>query len=117
MGYTTRAQWNAWAHANKDKVNRLRRETRDRRRKLVFEHYGNKCSCCGESNTRFLTIDHVNNDGAAQRKLIGRGTEKLWNWIVSNKFPDTVQLLCWNCNLGKHFNHGMCPHKEIECSN
>jgi hypothetical protein len=23
-------------------------------------------------------------------------------------------VLCWNCNLGKSINYGICPHKEIK---
>ena len=33
----------------------------------VLDHYGRACSCCGETEPAFLTIDHVNNDGAEHR--------------------------------------------------
>jgi len=30
---------------------------------MVYNHYGWLCNCCGETTPKFLTIDHVNNDG------------------------------------------------------
>src|SRR3989442_12559185 len=33
------------------------------RREALLNHYGRTCRCCGEGNTFFLTIDHINNDG------------------------------------------------------
>ena len=37
----------------------------------VFDHYGWVCACCGEAEPLFLTIDHVNNDGADVEKKLG----------------------------------------------
>jgi ribosomal protein L37AE/L43A len=34
----------------------------------VLEHYGNKCTCCGETINDFLTMHHKNNNGAEHRK-------------------------------------------------
>lgn len=81
----------------------------------IFDHYGNKCNCCGEDIFEFLTIDHINNDGADhRRKLTGdkirNGSSFVYKWIVQNNFPSSVQLLCWNCNCGKRMNNGICPH-------
>lgn len=88
-------------------------------RKQIFSFYGDKCSCCGESNYKFLTIDHINNNGGAHKRSIGNGrkapTIMFYRWIVKNNFPDDLRLLCWNCNCGRSVNSGVCPHKEIEC--
>jgi len=78
-------------------------------KKLVFEHYGKKCSCCGEKEMMFLTIDHINGGGEKHRKKIGR---KIYRWLVINNFPDGFKTLCFNCNWGKHINGGICPHKQ-----
>lgn len=78
---------------------------------LVLEAYGNKCICCGENNLLFLTIDHINNDGASQRKEIGEGIT-FYNWVIKNNFPTFLQCLCFNCNCGRYRNKGVCPHKE-----
>ena len=40
-------------------------------KQAVLDHYGQRCACacgCGATNTRWLTIDHKNNDGADHRK-------------------------------------------------
>lgn len=76
-------------------------------------HYGGnppKCACCGETEIRFLTIDHINNDGAEhRRKMCG---SHIYEWLKWNHFPEGYQVMCWNCNCGRQYNNGICPHKE-----
>lgn len=89
----------------------------------MFEIYGSACVCCGESQKRFLTLDHVNNDGAEHRKRItGRsvypfyrgGTVKVkLEAVKAERRRDDLQILCFNCNCGRQHNGGICPH-EIE---
>ncbi len=78
--------------------------------KMVFDHYGRKCACCGETEPMFLTIDHVNNDGNVERKAIR--SNALPKHIVDSGFPKSYQILCYNCNCGKHRNGGVCPHTK-----
>ena len=78
----------------------------------VLQHYGLYCACCGETIFEFLTIDHINNDGAKHRRLIGEGT-KFYNWLIKNNFPKGLQTLCWNCNTTKGF-FGCCPHQSVQ---
>lgn len=79
----------------------------------VLKKYGGnspKCACCGETEIKFLTIDHIKNDGAKHRKEIGRG--KLYQWLYKNKYmPDRFQVLCFNCNCSKYY-YGKCPHQN-----
>ena len=72
----------------------------------VLKAYGNKCNCCGESNKEFLQLDHVNNDGAEHRKKV---KTFMYGWAKHNNFPDTLQLLCANCNFSK-MRSGICIH-------
>lgn len=80
--------------------------------------YGGKCLCCGESRWEFLTIDHINGDGAQERKKSredGRCGAGLPFYYVLKKqgWPqDRYQLLCMNCNAAHGF-YGYCPH-ELE---
>jgi len=83
----------------------------------VLDHYGWRCNChgCSETNPKFLTIDHINNDGYLHRQTM---RENICDWLIKNNFPDGFQVLCWNCNAGKRVNGGICPHldeiKEIK---
>ena len=92
-------------------ANNFCKVSRDAKRLEILAKYGNACACCGERAQQFLTFDHVNNDGSAHRKEIGNGTDRLMRWIEANDYPDSIQLLCWNCNLAKA-HHGVCPHEE-----
>lgn len=68
------------------------------KRKLVYSYYGNKC-ICGESDIRYLTIDHINNNGNEHRKEIGTD---IYSWLIANNYPkDNYQILCYNCNYAK----------------
>jgi len=77
----------------------------------VFAHYGGYiCACCGETEEAFLSIDHINDDGASHRKTAGSGSRFYW-WVVRNNFPPGLQVLCWNCQWGKR-KFGTCPHQH-----
>lgn len=79
-------------------------------RELVFSKLGGKCACCGESEPLFLTLDHVNNDGNMYRRHKKSDYALMYRWFIKNDFPNGFQLLCLNCNQGKHRNGGTCPH-------
>lgn len=80
----------------------------------VFAAYGGYlCSCCGVTERHFLSIDHVANNGAEQKRnrdyTSGTG---FYQWLRKNGFPSGYQVLCLNCNIGKHRNGGVCPHQS-----
>ncbi len=81
----------------------------------VLSHYSNdtmQCKCCGENHIEFLTIDHINNNGAEhKRKENIKSSSVLYTWLIKNKFPEGFQVLCFNCNIGKGRNE-CCPHKR-----
>lgn len=91
----------------KERVKRTYVDWRD----IVIDAYGAKCACCGEVERRFLTVDHVNNDGSKRRKMDGKG-RRLYRMLVKENFPPNFQILCFNCNIGRFLNGGVCPHKE-----
>jgi len=96
--------------AERDKTNRNNARCREE----VFSAYGGyTCNCCGETEPLFLTIDHVDNDGARMRKegIHGSGSA-FYTWLRKNGFPSGFQVLCMNCQLGKHRNGGVCPHQS-----
>ena len=83
---------------------------------ILFSYGGNppKCACCGEQELGFLTIDHINGDGAKQRReaTLGRGGHIFYLWLKRNNYPEGFQVLCYNCNCGRARNNGICPHKK-----
>ena len=101
------------------------REHPERRRKTTLAHYyrmqhqamlaygGYICVCCGETEPMFLTLDHINDDGAEVRRNLGTlGGTKLYKWLRDNEWPEGYQVLCLNCNQGRYRNGGVCPHKS-----
>ena len=101
-GKTRCAPCNEWhkdyAHAKRKEIN-----------KLVFDHYGRACKCCKTTlDEVFLTLGHVNNDGAAHRREVG---SEMKRWAVKNGFPDILETQCWNCNMAQYIG-GVCPHQE-----
>lgn len=76
---------------------------------LVYDHYGRKCSCCAEAREEFLTIDHIGGGGTKHRKSLNG--KWLYQWIVENKYPGTLRILCMNCNHATK-NGKQCPHER-----
>lgn len=79
----------------------------------TIQMYGGKCACCGEDTLEFLTIDHIDETGASERKEIGRGGGyNFYYWLKKRGYPkDNYQVLCFNCNFAKHA-YGKCPHQS-----
>jgi hypothetical protein len=94
-----------------------KKKDRVRLKAELIAAYGGQCACCGEPNPGFLTIDHIFNDGHVERAAFpkGGGSHHLYERLKKRGYPkDRYQLLCFNCNMGKAFNHGVCPHKELK---
>lgn len=81
-------------------------------RKLAcLDAYGGRiCSCCGETTVAFLTLDHINGCGLAQRKIEGSGSTN-YRRLIKQGFPAGFRVLCFNCNCGRRVNGGECPHQ------
>lgn len=93
----------------------VQRTRRMKLKKQVFDHYGRMCACCGETEESFLTIEHVNNDGAAHRKLLGNrqgAGPRLYLDIIRRGFPSDFEVACYNCNCGRAKTGGLCAHKR-----
>lgn len=96
------------------------RKANRKRRMEILEHYGTICAACGERDEAVLSVDHINNDGAAHRREIanadktrGPGGSRIYCWLKRNKFPPGFQILCQNCNVAKHKNGGVIPNSRI----
>jgi hypothetical protein len=87
------------------------RETYRRQRERILKAYGGACACCGETEPAFLAVDHKDGGGKQHVKALG-GATAFYRWLVAESFPSGFQLLCHNCNHGRHNNGGVCPHQE-----
>lgn len=76
------------------------KKRRDTTRQRIFEILGRSCVVCGYSDMNSCDVDHIHNDGAADRKRLGG---HVWDYYVNH--PDEarrkVQILCSNCNAKK----------------
>ena len=63
-------KYKRWRINNKERARKIYQDYYQKTRNKVLIAYGNKCNCCGEKNIKFLTIDHINNDGAEHKKKI-----------------------------------------------
>lgn len=101
--------WRESSEEFKEKRSLYKKRKRANDKFLVFNAYGGKCVCCGESDWKLLTIDHVFNDGKAHREIVS--ASELYPYLIRNNFPqDRFRLLCWNCNISRS-KYGVCPHE------
>lgn len=107
------AQTVEWQRTHAERCREQRRDSHKRKRaemkQAVLAHYGAFCSCCGETEITFLTLDHTNNNGAYERQVHGK--TDTWKHAFYDGFPVTLRVLCHNCNSGRHRNGGLCPHE------
>jgi hypothetical protein len=88
------------AAAKWEEKNRGRRyDTYEARKIRVLTHYGKdgKLQCCwpecSVNDPDILTLDHINNGGAKDRKLKGQATYLV---VEREGFPEGFQTLCCN---------------------
>ena len=94
-----------WAKSNKG--------VRDR----MLAAYGGKCQCpsgCPESIPEFLNLDHIRNNGTAERSKFGAGS-RFYRWLERQGWPkDDYRLLCYNCNMARAKQKDKCcPHERL----
>lgn len=79
-------------------------------RQKFLEMYGNACSCCGESEIEFLTIDHINGQKGVPVTKKERGIGS-YRKACSEYLPSVYRTFCMNCNFATR--HGqICPHQK-----
>jgi len=119
--YTHRAELQQYSKeyskSHREKSNIASKKSQQKTRLKVIKHYSQGkmcCACCGESIIRFLNIDHIDNDGYKYKfKGEAHSSHRLWYFLIKHNFPDGYQVLCFNCNLGKSGNKGICPHQNL----
>ena len=99
-----------WRANNPEQAKKHRRDSNRRLRVAAIKNYGSKCACCGETEPKFLLIDHIDGGGNKHRREIG--SSHIYSWLKKNNYPKGFQVLCHNCNMAKGF-YGSCPHNEL----
>lgn len=70
-----------------------------------------QCTSCGVADIDILCLDHINDDGADQRRQLKLvGAQFFW-WLKRNNYPAGYQVLCANCNLKKE----ILRRRGLEC--
>ena len=87
-----------------EKQNSRAHQEREQLRLQAMTHYSEgKPICawvqCTIDDLDLLTIDHMNNDGAKHRRMIGHGN--ICRWLRQNNYPPGFQVLCYNHQILK----------------
>lgn len=105
----------AYRAKNNARTNTISRDSRKNTKIKTFEQYGGcYCCWCNEDDLTVLTLDHIDNNGAKQRKLLQiNGGVTFYNWLKKNNYPPGYQVLCHNCNMAKQYNNGILPSNRL----
>ena len=85
------------------KYKKWSRTTHQRLKRLVLTHYGGgKLACvrCSFDDLRALTLDHIDGDGAMERRGLSshqQGGYGFFRLLRDRGFPKGYQTLCMNC--------------------
>jgi hypothetical protein len=63
------------------------------------------CIKCGISDIRVLTINHINGDGAMERKKTNR-ISRIYRDIKSEREVSDLEVRCYNCNILYEYERG-----------
>jgi len=100
-----RSKANYAAHRQERKT--YQRERSQQLKLEVFSHYSGgtpKCAHCGIEDIDILELDHIDNNGAKERRAISTtqgGGYAFYIRLKRNNYPEGYQVLCSNCNLKK----------------
>jgi hypothetical protein len=96
----------------KRRLSEINKKVAQRAKEEGYQAYGGKCCCCGETEIRFMTIDHITPINDRNRSHSGTA---LWKRLRQLGWPkDEYRMMCFNCNIARHWNDGVCPHEETD---
>lgn len=105
-----------WFSSHRVRTAENARGWRAKEKLKVLSHYSIKtvpvCAHCGFTDIRALSIDHINNDGAEdRRKTKGFGT-RFYTRLRKNGYPIGLQVLCMNCQFIKKQENNECKRTK-----
>jgi len=99
-----REYWARPENKKRRRRNYLRQAEKTKYEVLSYYSSGTpKCARCGEADLIVLCIDHINADGAKQRKQNRATGIHLYYRLRRDGYPEGYQVLCANCNIRKQF--------------
>ena len=109
----SRAYTNQWRKDHPERWREIVNNSNAKVKVRVLSHYSDgvpACACYKKTSLVFLTLDHIDGDGAAKRRTAGsRGGVSYYRHLIRQGFPDGYRVLCWNCNAAYAMT-GTCPH-------
>lgn len=108
-----KARLRRWYMAKREAVLRQMKSDSESLRQEFIREYGGRCSCCGEAEEVFLTLEHIDRASAPRdakgRRLLGKAAYRA---AKKQGWPkDTLTILCINCNWAERMGD-QCPHKR-----
>ena len=82
-------------HANRSQIGKQRAANRKAMKAKVLAHYGPRCRNCLKDDPRVLSIHHLYNNGAEERRESGLDS---WRTVFRKGCPDDYCILCRTCN-------------------
>jgi len=116
-GYQSRCK-PCYIKAYKRHAPEKRRQRRDYHHKLRLKAFKvlrdpPECFHCFTDDFRILTFDHINNDGAEERKqLKGNRVARQINKMTKEEARSRYQILCHNCNYLRRLEQTALEVKE-----
>lgn len=85
----------------------------DRIKLEALNAYGGPfCACCEETIMDMLTLDHIAQDGAADRRENGCSGTGFYYRLKKAGWPTGFRVLCRNCNYAVFLDpQHICPHR------
>lgn len=117
----------AWIEKNRTQYNSAKSQYRYKLKVAAIHHYSNgtmACTYCGyNTDLDAMCLDHINDDGAEQRKALncssrgGINGTTIYERLKALGWIDGLQVLCFNCNTIKELRRkrgGKTSHEMLE---
>jgi hypothetical protein len=96
-----------WRNSNRDKISEYNKKRRLEAKHIILNKYGKSCVHCGFDDIRALQIDHIEDNGAEERKSLGGqkvSGANFYLYLIKQGLPEGYQTLCANCNNIKQWD-------------
>lgn len=96
------------------KASARNKEACDRIKLEALNAYGGPaCACCDETILDMLSLDHIAQDGAKDRRENGSSGTGFYYRLKKQGWPKGFRVLCRNCNYAVFLDPGhVCPHRK-----